>query len=354
MSNWISKPLRERVKKTAEVESSWMLRLTLLVTVVALLWMNRGFIKPVAMAALFAATLYPFSLKLEKRIQSAALRALLLTTAFALVFLLPVGIVAFLAADAGLKRIKDLPEDWFNRLEVNAIFDRIDAFITLPIERADLVRVVEQGATTVGKTVLSTLQDLVADLPKLTVDNIVVILALYFFLFESAAVLSWLRRFSPLSKTKTAILFKSVGDLSSSVIFAALMAGLVQSVIFGIFLVVLGVPGTLLIAMTAFVLSFIPVVGTLPVSLYLIGSSAIQGNWPHAIAFLFASVLVGLSDNVVRPYVISGSAKLHPLIGFIAAFGALETIGFYGLFLGPVVAGAVFTIVELVLDQRTA
>lgn len=354
MSNWISRPLRERVKHQPQVESSWMLRLTLLGTVVALLWMNRGFIKPIAMAALFAATLYPFSLKLEKRIASAGARALLLTVSFALIFLLPIGIVAFLAADAGLKRIKDLPEDWMSRLEVNALFDRLDEFVRIPIDRADLVRVIEQGAASVGKTALSTLQNLVSDLPKLTVDNIVVVLALYFFLFESAAVLGWLRKFSPLSKEKTAILFKSVGDLSSSVVFAALMAGLVQSLIFGVFLVALSVPGTLLIAMTAFVLSFIPVVGTLPVSIYLIGSAAIQGNWPHVIAFSVASAIVSLSDNVVRPYVISGSAKLHPLIGFIAAFGALETIGFYGLFLGPVVAGAVFTIVELVLDDRTA
>ncbi len=354
MSNWISKPLRERVGRKTEVESSWMLRLTLLVTVVALLWMNRGFIKPIAMAALFAATLYPFFLKLEKKIPSLAWRALLLTTGFAVTFLLPIGIVAFLAADAGLKRIKELPEDWFSRLEVNAIFDKVDAYITLPIERADLVRVIEQGAATVGKTALSTLQSLVSDLPKLTVDNIVVVLGIYFLLYESSSVLNWLRRFSPLTKVKTAMLFKSVGDLSSSVVFAALMAGLVQSIIFGIVLVALSVPGTLLIAMTAFVLSFIPVVGTIPVSLYLIGSAAIQGNWPHTIAFVVTSAVVGLSDNVVRPYVISGSAKLHPLIGFIAAFGALETIGFYGLFLGPVVAGAVFTIVELVLDDRTA
>ncbi|MBK7893115.1 MAG: hypothetical protein IPJ84_20340 [Bdellovibrionales bacterium] len=42
------------------------------------------------------------------------------------------------------------------------------------------------------------------------------------------------------------------------------------------------------------------------------------------------------------------------MVGFIAAFGALETIGFYGLFLGPVLAGAVFTLVELVLDKETA
>lgn len=357
MREWVTKPLRERGfgegKKRSD-ESSWMLRLTLLGTVVALVWMNRGFIKPLAMAALFAATLYPFSELLQKRIRSNPWRAAVLTIGFAITFLLPIGIVAFLAADAGLRRVRDLPEDWFQQLNVRSLIEKVENVLPLPIEHDDLMRVLEQGATTVGKASLSMLQELVADLPKLTLDNIVIILGIYVFLLESNSIMSWLRRFSPLSRAKTQILFRTVGDLCSSVVMAAVASGLVQSLIFGTVLVVLEVPGTLLITMTAFVLSFVPVVGTLPVSLYLIGSAVIAGNWPHAIAFAVTSGVVGMSDNFVRPYVLSGSAKLHPLIGFIAAFGALETIGFYGLFLGPVVAGGVFTLVELVLDQEKA
>lgn len=365
MRDWITKPLRERAiaseqdrghgsQSQSPETASWMLRLTLLVTVVALVWMNRGFIKPLAMAALFAATLYPFSEKLTKRIPSNAWRAALLTGGFAVTFLLPIGIVAFLAADAGLRRVREMPEDWFQQLNLRAAIENIEVYLPLPVDHSDLVNVLEQGAKTVGKAALSMLQGLVADLPKLTIDNIVIVLGIYVFLLESQQVMAWLRRFSPLSRAKTHTLFKTIGDLCSSVVLAAVASGLVQSLIFGIVLVVLGVPGTLLIAMTAFVLSFVPVVGTLPVSLYLIGTAILSGNWAHAIAFAVTSGVVGISDNFVRPYVLSGSAKLHPLIGFVAAFGALETIGFYGLFLGPVVAGGVFTIVELVLDEQKA
>jgi predicted PurR-regulated permease PerM len=357
MGEWTTKPLRERSRnrmKSSDDDSSWMLRLTLLVTVFALLWMNRGFIKPLAMAALFAATLFPFSELLAHKIKSILWRSALLTVSFAFMFLLPIGIVAFLAADAGLRRVRDLPENWFQQLNIRSSIEKIETILPLPIERDDLVRVLEQGATAVGKAVLSMLQGLVADLPKLTIDNIVIILGIYVFLVESEAVMAWLRRFSPLSRTKTQTFFRSIGDLCSSVVMAAVASGLVQSIIFGTVLLIMGVPETLLITMTAFVLSFVPVVGTLPVSLYLIGTAAIHGNWSHVIAFAVTSGVVGMSDNFVRPYVLSGSAKLHPLIGFIAAFGALETIGFYGLFLGPVVAGGVFTIVELVLDQEKA
>ena len=58
--------------------------------------------------------------------------------------------------------------------------------------------------------------------------------------------------------------------------------------------------------------------------------------------------IIGLSDNVVRPYVLKGGSEMHPLIGFVSAFGALATIGFYGLFIGPVVAGFFFTLLPMV------
>ena len=204
MGDWITKPLRERAmcgerSSGGSDDSSWMLRLTVLVTVVALLWMNRGFIKPLAMAALFAATLYPFSEKLATRIKSVAWRAALLTVGFAITFLLPIGIVAFLAADAGLRRVRDMPENWFQQLNLSATIEKIESYLPLPVERNDLVNVLEQGAATVGKAVLSMLQGLVADLPKLTIDNIVIMLGIYVFLLESHAVMAWLRRFSPIA-----------------------------------------------------------------------------------------------------------------------------------------------------------
>ncbi|MDX9731201.1 MAG: AI-2E family transporter [Bdellovibrionales bacterium] len=356
MADWTTKPLRDRLRTVKKMEKigsgDWMLRFTLLVTIVALIWMNIGFVKPLAMAALFAATLNPLLERMESKIKSLHLRAALLTGGFTVVFLVPLGIVAFLAADAGLKRLKGMPEDWTGQLPIESLLHRLEDF--LPFERAEIMRVLEQGVTTVGKTALGVLQNLVADLPKLTVDNIVVVLGMYVFMVERQAVMNWLRRFSPLSEAKTDRLFGVVGGLSSSVIFAALASGFVQSMIIGLVLVIMGYPGTLLITMTAFVLSFVPVVGTAPVTIYLIGAAVLTGNWPQAIGFVVMAGVVGVSDNFVRPYVLSGSAKLHPLVGFIAAFGALETIGFYGLFLGPVVAGAVFTLVELVLDEKAA
>lgn len=353
----ITPPLRERTRDMKLSSDSlgsplWLVRISLLAALFILIWINRGFVKPIAMAGLFAATLYPIFIKLEFRLRSRSARAALLTLLFAVTFIVPIGVVAFLAADAGVKRFQNLPSDWLQHFELGVWVERAADF--LPFAREDIQRVIEQGGAAVGKSALSLLQGLVSDLPKLTIDNAVIVIGLYVFLADAHRVLPWITRLLPLRKEKTSALFDAIGALASSVVMATVASGLVQSLILGLACLILSVPGTLLITMTAFVLSFVPVIGTMPVSLYLIASAIFVSDWTSAIMFTCTAVVVGLSDNFVRPYVLSGAAKLHPLVGFIAAFGALETLGFYGLFLGPVLAGAVFTLVELVLDRESA
>ncbi len=366
MSGFTTKPVRDRERHfAASVDgngdenadrTSWVIRLTVLASLAALVWMNIGFVKPLLMAGLFAATLYPFHQKLEKKIASNAARAGLLTSGFAILFLLPIGAVAFLAASAGLKKFKDLPDDWTGKLQIEPLLqpllDRAEGF--LPVERSEVIRHVEHVATTIGKAALSMLQDLVGDLPKLMIVNVVILFGIYVILVNAREILAWLRKLSPLSGLKTDRLFNRIGGLSSSSVLATIASGFVQACIIGIVLLVMQTPGAWLITMTAFVLSFLPIIGTAPVAIYLIGSAALEGNWGHVIAFIITAGVVGVSDNIVRPFVLSDAGKLNGFIAFVAAVGALETMGFYGLFLGPVVAGAVLSLVELVHEKRTA
>jgi predicted PurR-regulated permease PerM len=364
--NFISKPVRQRHREESKAQSDsasesasmnrWILQFAMLLAIVALIWMCIGFVKPVLMAGLFAATLYPFFLRLEKRLASGLVRAALLTAGFAIVFLLPLAAVSFLAASAGVRKFKDLPENWTDMLNIdslmNPLLDRIETL--LPLERADVIRHVQQAATAMGKGALEILQGLIADLPKLMVVNIVILIGVFVFLVQATEILNWLRRFSPLPESKTDLLFSRVGGLSSSSILATIVSGFVQATLIGIVLVVMQQPGALLITITAFVFSFVPIIGTAPVALYLIASAAIMGNWPHVLIFVVTTAVVSVSDNIVRPFVLSDSGKLNGFVAFVAAVGALETMGFYGLFLGPVVAGAVFTLVELVHEDRKA
>jgi predicted PurR-regulated permease PerM len=73
----------------------------------------------------------------------------------------------------------------------------------------------------------------------------------------------------------------------------------------------------------------------------------------HGIAMLVMAIVIAAVDNFVRPLVLrGGSANLHPLLAFVAAFGGLQTFGFIGVFLGPIVAGLFVATVQILLNDR--
>ena len=84
--------------------------------------------------------------------------------------------------------------------------------------------------------------------------------------------------------------------------------------------------------------SLVPVVGSaliwVPVSISLmLGGHLVRG----IVLALICSVIVGLVDNVIRPWLISGRAEMGGLVVFISVLGGISVFGMLGVVLGPIV-----------------
>ena len=64
------------------------------------------------------------------------------------------------------------------------------------------------------------------------------------------------------------------------------------------------------------------------------GEALTLGFWGFAV--------VGTVDNFLRPLFISEGSKVHILIVFVGVVGGLATLGFLGIFLGPLVMALFF------------
>ena len=64
-------------------------------------------------------------------------------------------------------------------------------------------------------------------------------------------------------------------------------------------------------------------------------------------ALVLGMVLVGGMDNVLRPALVSGKTQMNGLVVFISILGGVTAFGFVGLVLGPVVAAAIISLLEL-------
>jgi predicted PurR-regulated permease PerM len=139
-----------------------------------------------------------------------------------------------------------------------------------------------------------------------------------------------------------------------SVLLASLVSGSAQAIFESFVVIFAGVPNFALIGVVVFISSFIPVVGTAPVTFGLAIQQYVVGNTGAGIALFISAIVVSVMDNLIRPWFLRGSVNLHPLLAFVAAFGGLQTLGFAGVFLGPIIAALFVVTVQLLAKGREA
>jgi predicted PurR-regulated permease PerM len=154
-------------------------------------------------------------------------------------------------------------------------------------------------------------------------------------------------RLLPFGREQNERLLVLTRDIVSASVTSMLVVAVVQGAIGAVTFLLLGVPGAALWAGLMTVLSLLPAVGAAlvwaPAAIWL----AVSGSLVKGIVLALVGVLVlGNVDNVVRPMVLSGSARMSTLVLIVSLLGGVSAFGFIGIVLGPVVAAVLTALVE--------
>jgi predicted PurR-regulated permease PerM len=132
------------------------------------------------------------------------------------------------------------------------------------------------------------------------------------------------------------ILRSVTAEVIQSTLVANLAVSAIQAVAMSIALVVVGVPRALVWGVLTFFFSFVPVVGTAPITLGAAAYLFSNGRPGAAVGALVFGVLAAGVDNVLRPLFLRGSSvELGFLWVLVALIGGLALFGLPGVILGP-------------------
>src|SRR3984893_3320894 len=119
-----------------------------------------------------------------------------------------------------------------------------------------------------------------------------------------------------------------------------LLCGLIGLLV-GVGMQVIGVPFALLLGVLAFVLEFIPVLGTL-VSGAICVLLALSRGWVVAVIVLAYFIIVHIIEgDVVGPRIVGKTIGLHPVVSMAALIAGAELFGIPGALLASPVAGVI-------------
>ena len=146
-----------------------------------------------------------------------------------------------------------------------------------------------------------------------------------------------MRALSPLRDEQEERIIHIMKDVGRSVLLGSFLTALCQGLAGGIGLAIVGIPAFFWGSLMGFA-SLIPFVGMALIWVPAVGYLALMGRWKAALfLFLWCTLLVGMIDNFLRPFLMRGEGKMSPFYVFLAIIGGVTYFGLPGILYGPLI-----------------
>jgi predicted PurR-regulated permease PerM len=214
--------------------------------------------------------------------------------------------------------------------QLHRLLDRVE------IDTSELMKSAQSQLTAAGGTAAAALGAAVSATGSLVFQGTMMVLALFFFLTNKEGLINWLDDASPLRRGQTRELFAEFVRVCKSVIVSSAATALVQALAALVGYFIASVPHPLFFFAITFVVAFIPAAGAASACIAAAALKLLGGHpWAALFLVIYAVLVVGLVDNVVKPLLMKGGIQMHGAVVFFALLGGLAAFGAMGLLIGP-------------------
>ena len=162
---------------------------------------------------------------------------------------------------------------------------------------------------------------------------------LFFFLRDGRELSQRLKEAIPLRAEQKRALFSKFAIVIRAMFKGTILVALLQGLLGGLIFWLLNIPAPVLWGVVMAFLSLLPAIGSaliwLPVAIYLLVTGAV---WQGLVLAAYGALVIGLVDNLLRPFLIGMDTKLPDYVVLIATLGGIAIFGLNGFVIGPVIA----------------
>nr|WP_249792388.1 AI-2E family transporter [Bradyrhizobium sp. BRP22] len=176
---------------------------------------------------------------------------------------------------------------------------------------------------------------------------------LFFLLRDGKAVADRIKEAVPLGADQKSALFTRFADVVRATVKGGVLVAMAQGALGGLAFWFLGVHAPILWAVLMAFLSLLPAIGAglvwIPVAIYFLATGAI---WQGLGLIAYGVLVIGLVDNVLRPFLVGKDTKLPDYVVLISTLGGIEVFGLNGFVIGPLIAAIFMVAWEIFAASR--
>lgn len=348
-----------RVNVAPEVASKWAQRRDIPIAILA--WIGLGIVVLWALGwvirtllVIIVATLLAFALAPAIKLLSRFIPRIIAILIVYLVVLGAISLLLYFVATTAIDQISTLAKSLTGNNGINPLTPVVAFVRRFGITQAQINQVGQQIAAQ-AEGIVGSAVPVLTGIANFMLDIIIVAVLSIYLLVDGQRTVRWVRRNVPLmQRERTIFLLDTFNRVIGGYIRGQVALSLLIGFLVGIGMFVLHVPYAVLLGVLAFVLEFIPVLGTLTSGAICVLIALTQG-WIIAVLvlayFIFVHIIEG---DVVGPRIVGKAVGLHPAISLIALVAGAELFGIWGAVLASPIAGVLQALlIAIYQDWRT-
>ena len=187
----------------------------------------------------------------------------------------------------------------------------------------------------------------------LIVELIIVLYLLFFLVRDGDDLARRIRTAIPLHADQQRELFNRFTTVIRATVKGNVVVAIVQGALGGLIFWFLGVYAPVLWAVVMAFLSLLPAIGSaliwLPVAIYFLVTGA---TWQGLVLIAYGVLIIGLVDNLLRPFLVGKDTKMPDYIVLISTLGGMAIFGLNGFVIGPVIAAMFMAVWDIFASSR--
>ena len=177
---------------------------------------------------------------------------------------------------------------------------------------------------------------------------------LFFLLRDGEAIANGIGRAIPLRSEQKVALYERYTVVVRAMIKGTVLVAIVQGALGGFIFWLLGIHSPVLWGVVMAFMSLLPAIGAavvwLPVALYLLVTGAVLKG---IVLIAFGAGVIGLVDNLLRPYLVGKSTRMPDFIVLLSTLGGIAIFGLNGFVVGPLIAAMFFAAWDIAAGGST-
>jgi predicted PurR-regulated permease PerM len=221
-----------------------------------------------------------------------------------------------------------------------------------PFPQFDVREVVVRRIEIASASLVSVGAGLLRNVLSFVADAVIACFVLFFLFRDGESLLENVSSMMPLGPGRFDELKRRISATVVANFYGGIAVGVAQGGLTALAFWVLGIDSPVLWGLVTAVFSLLPVVGSaavwVPAAIVLL----FTGQFIKALILLaFGTAVIGVADNIVRPWVVSEKVRLHTVYVFFALLGGLQVFGVMGLFLGPVILSVTAALAGMLQEE---